>query len=60
MCGPIFGSGKDSVLGSGVCVAKFITELKVKVLHAVDLIKKRRYWSKEVIGGLIYTHFEDK
>ena len=60
MCRPIFGSEKDVVLDSGFFVAKGITELKAKGVHAASLIKKRHYWTKGVPGDLIDTHFEDK
>ena len=60
ICRPIFGSGKAVVFDSGMCVAKVITELKSKIFHAETMIKKRRYWTKGVPGGLVYTHFEDK
>ena len=60
ICRPIIVSGKDCVLESGFCVAKFITELKSKVVYAKDLIKKRRCFPKEVPGDLIDTHFKDK
>ena len=39
--------------------AKGITELKAKVVYALYLIKKRRYWPKGVPGDLIDTNFED-
>ena len=38
---PIFGSGKDVVLGSLFCVADGITYLKAKCVYAADLIKKQ-------------------
>ena len=60
MCKAIFGSGKDVVLDSGFCVAKLITDLEAEFLYAEALIKKQRYWLKEVPGDPINTHFEYK
>ena len=51
---------KDVILSSGFCVAKGITEFKVRVFYAAALIKKQHYWSNIVTGDLIDTHFENK
>ena len=40
---PIFGSGKDIVLDSVLCVEKCITEIEEKGAYAADLIKKWCY-----------------
>ena len=46
MCRHIFVSGKAVVLDSGLCVAKFITELEAKGVYAGELINKRHCWPK--------------
>ena len=60
MCRPIFGTGKAVVLGSEFCVDKVNIELEPKWVYARDLIKKRCYLTKEVLGYLIDTNFQDK
>ena len=57
MCRPIFGSGKVVVLESGFSVINGITYLEDKGIYASSLIKKQRYWPKEVPGDLIDAHF---
>ena len=48
------------VLGSDFFVAKGITDIEVKGVHEVFLIKKRSYYPKGVIGYPIDTHFQYK
>lgn len=60
MCQSIFHSGKLVVLDSGFCVLKGIIELKKMGVFASALIKKRRYWPKDVNGEAIAAYFEDK
>jgi hypothetical protein len=60
MCQSIFHSGKVVVLDSGFCVWKGIIELKKVGVFAHALIKKRRYWPKDVNGDAISAHFADK
>ena len=57
MCRTIFRLGKDVVLYSVFFVAKFITELEAKGVYAADLINKRHYWPKEVLGEFIGNNF---
>jgi hypothetical protein len=48
------------VLDSGFCVLKGIIELKKMGVYASALIKKRRYWPKDVNGDAIASYFDDK
>ena len=59
-CKPIFGSVKDVVFESGFFVANVIFELETRCVYGVGLIKKRRYWSRNVPGNDIDKHFEGK
>ena len=60
MCQSIFHSGKLVVLDSGFCVLRGIIELKKVGVFASALIKKRRYWPKDVDGEAISAYFADK
>jgi hypothetical protein len=48
------------ILDSGFCVLKAIIELKKKGVYASALIKKRRYWPRDVPGDDIRRHFDGK
>jgi len=54
----LWNTGKVVVLDSGFCVAKALTELAKKGVFATALIKKRRYWPKNVDGDMIRAHFD--
>ena len=56
----IFETGNYVVLDSGFCVAKGITELEAKGVHAEALMKEQCYWQKLIPGDLIDTHCQDK
>ena len=60
MCHPIYHTGKLVILDSGFCVLKGIVELKKVGVFASALIKKRRYWPKDVDGDRLSTYFADK
>jgi hypothetical protein len=60
MCQSIYHSGKLVILDSGFCVLKGIIELKKVGVFASALIKKRRYWPKDVDGDAIHDHFAAK
>lgn len=60
MCQSIFHTGKLVVLDSGFCVLKGIVELMKVGVFASALIKKRRYWPKDVDGDAIAMHFATK
>ena len=53
MCEPIFSTGKFVVLDSGFCVTKGITTLLEFGVYAAALMKKRKYWPKDVPGNVI-------
>ena len=57
MCKPIFGSGKALVFDSVFFVAKGIVELEDRGVYGVALIKKRRYWPRNVPGNEIDKNF---
>jgi hypothetical protein len=56
----IWSTGKIVILDSGFCVLKAIIELKKKGVYASALIKKRRYWPRDVPGEDIRKHFDGK
>ena len=60
MTRPIWSTGKVVILDSGFCVLKGIIELMKKGVFASALIKKRRYWPKDVPGDDIRRAFEGK
>ena len=60
MSKPIFGSGKSVVFDSGFCVAKGIVGLEDRGVYGGVLIKKRRYWPRNVPESDIGKHFEGK
>ena len=60
LCESIFHIGMVVILDSGFCVLRAIIELKKRGVFASALIKKRRYWPKDVGGDQINSHFEDK
>ena len=48
------------ILYSGFCVLEGLIELRNVGVFAGDIIKKRRYWTKNIKGNMIDTHFQDK
>ena len=60
MCKTIFGSGKAVVFDSGFCVAKGVVKLEARGAYGGALVKKRRYWPRNVPGDDIDKHFEGK
>lgn len=55
----IWSTGKVIILDSGFCVLRGIIELYKKGVFASAMIKKRRYWPKDVPGGEIIRTFEN-
>lgn len=56
---PIWNMGKVVVMDSGFCVVRGICELMKRGVYSSALIKKRRYWPKDVPGEEIREHFDD-
>jgi hypothetical protein len=56
----IWSTGKVIILDSGFCVLKGIVELMKRGVFASALIKKRRYWPKDVPGEDIKRELDDK
>jgi hypothetical protein len=56
----IWSTGKVVILDSGFCVLKAIIELKKKGVYASALIKKQRYWPRDIPGDDIRCHFDGK
>ena len=59
LCQSIFQTGKVVILDSGFCVLQALVELKKMGVYASALVKKRRYWPKNVPGESIKSDFED-
>jgi Transposase IS4 len=57
LCETIFQAGKVVVLDSGFCVLAGIIALRQMGVYASAMIKKRRYWPKNVPGDDIQAHF---
>ena len=60
LCKGIFGTGKVVILDSGFCVLKAIIELKKMGVFASAMIKKRRYWPKNIAGEEIKEYMSTK
>jgi hypothetical protein len=60
MTAPIHRTGKVVTGDSGFCVAAGVTALHEKGVYGQFLIKKRRYWPKNVPGELIDAHMAGK
>ena len=60
MCDPIFSIGKCVAIDSVFCVSKGITALLEFGVYAAALIKKRKYWPKDVTGDAIDQYFSGK
>ena len=60
LCKGIFSTGKVVILDSGFCVLQAIIELKKKGVFASAMIKKRRYWPKNIAGEEIKQHMSTK
>ena len=56
----IWGTSRLVILDSGFCVLEGILALRERGVFASALIKKRRYWPKNVDGEAIIRHFSDK
>jgi len=57
---PLFGTGTVIIMDSGFCVLKVIIALLSFGVYLSALIKKRRYWPKDVPGDDIGEHFNDR
>ena len=57
---PLRGTGKVVILDSGFCVLKALIELRKVGVFGSAVIKKRRYWPKDIPGEEIREHFADK
>ncbi len=55
----LWNTGKVVVVYSGFCVAKALTQLARKDVFGSALIKKRRYWPKNVNSDMIKAHFKE-
>ena len=53
MCQITFGTGNSDVLDSGFFVVKGIVEMEARGVYAGALIKKWRYWPKNMTGDSI-------
>ena len=60
LCKPLFATGKVVILDSGFCVLDAILTLKQYGVYSSAIIKKRRYWPKNVPADDIYLYFQDK
>ena len=60
LCKPLFATGKVVILDSGFCVLDAILALKQYGVYASAIIKKRRFWPKNVPADAIYNYFEAK
>ena len=60
LCKPLFGTGKLVILDSGFCVLAAVIELMKFGVYASALIKKRRYWPKNIDGDGINKAMELK
>ena len=58
LCQSLFQTGKVVILDSGFCVLQALVELKKMGVYASALVKKRRYWPKNVPGEQIKIDFE--
>jgi hypothetical protein len=56
----IWNTGRVVILDSGFCALSGIVELAKRGLHGGDLIKKRQYWPKGILGESIKAHFAEK
>ena len=56
----LYGTEKAAVMDSGLCVSRGIFVLEWKGVYGASLIKKKKYWPKDVPGAAIDAHFEDK
>jgi hypothetical protein len=56
----IWTTGKVVILDSGFCVLRGLIELFKKGVFGSALIKKRRFWPKDVPGEAIIEYFGDK
>jgi hypothetical protein len=55
----IWSTGKVIILDSGFCVLRGIIELYKKGVFAAAMIKKRRYWPKDIPGDDIVRAMQD-
>ncbi len=60
MTEPIHGTGKIVSMDSGFCVTAGILHLHELGVHGQALIKKSKYWSKDVPGDQIDWYFDGK
>ena len=60
LCKGLIGTGKVVILDSGFCVLRGLVELRKRGIFASSLIKKRKYWPKNVNGDDMNKHLESK
>ena len=60
LCKPLFATGKLVILDSGFCVLQALLTLKQYGVFASAVIKKRRYWPKNIPAEIIKKCFDDK
>lgn len=60
LCSTLYNTGKVVILDSGFCVLRGLIELRKVGVFASAVIKKRRYWPKDVPGDVIDERVKDK
>ncbi|KAL7487058.1 hypothetical protein ACHAW6_012665 [Cyclotella cf. meneghiniana] len=57
---PIYGTGKMESMDSGFCVTAGILHLHELGIYGQALIKKHKYWPKDIPGNQINWYFDEK
>ena len=57
---PVHHTGKVVSMDSGFCVSVGIITMRNFGVYGQSLIKKRRYWLKNVPGDAVDSYFENK
>ena len=60
LCKSLYNTGKVVILDSGFCVLKGLIELRKVGVFASAVIKKRRYWPKDVPGDVMNERVNDR
>ena len=60
ICQSICETEDHFVLGNSFCVENGVFELEAREVYSGALVKKRRYWPKNVPGDSINSHFVNK
>ena len=60
ICQSICETEDHFVLGNSFCVENGVFELEAREVYSGALVKKRRYWPKNVPGDSIDGHFVNK